>query len=86
MDAKVRFQKGRFHKDIQVIGRKVIITFYFPRPFDAERAYKDLKDVHKTKGWIVKEKEKESKIILPGRDTAEILPRNNVMKIKTRFR
>lgn len=85
MDAKVRFQKGRFHKDIQVIGRKVVVTFYFPRPFDAEMAYKNAKEIDKKRGWRVKEAEKEKKIIVPGQDTAKIIPTNNVMRIKTRF-
>ena len=87
MDAKIRLQKGQFHKDLKIEGRKLIIVHYFPRPFDAETAYKSLKDVHKKKGWITKEPEKESKIIVPGRDVdMQYVPNKKIMGRPTKFR
>lgn len=87
MNAKIRLQKGQFHKDIQVVWRKVIVTFYFPRPYDAEIAYKNLKDAHKKKGWRIKEPEKEHKIIVPGEDVdIEYIPNKKIMGMPTKFK
>jgi len=86
MEAKVVLRKGPLRKVVHMIGRKVVDSTYFPRPIIAEKAYQTIRDVYIKKGWSIEVKEKQKRIIVPGTGTAEILPANNVMGIKTRYR
>lgn len=86
MEAKIVLRKGPLRKILHMVGRKVVDSTYFPRPIIAEAYYKQHKQRLKDHGWVIEVKEKEKRIIVPGRDTAEILPRNNVMGLKTKYR
>jgi len=86
MEAKVVLRKGPLRKILHLTGRKVVDSTYFPRPIIAEKAYQTIKDIYKKKGWVVEVPQKEKRIIVPGTDTAEILPTNNVMGLKTKYR
>jgi len=86
MEAKIILRKGPLRKVVHMIGRKVVDSTYFPRPIIAEKAYQTIRDVYMKKGWSIEVKEKQKVIIVPGTETAEILPANNVMGLKTNFR
>jgi len=86
MEAKIVLRKGPLRKVVHMIGRKVVDSTYFPRPIIAEKAYQTIRNVYIKKGWSIEVKEKQKVIIVPGTETAEILPRNNVMGLKTKFR
>jgi len=87
MERKIVLRKGPFRKILHLTGRKVVTHDYFPRPIIAEKAYQTMKDVWINKrGWSVEVKQKESVIIMPGKDTNEVVSTNNVMGIKTNFR
>jgi len=86
MEAKIVLRKGPLRKILHLTGRKVVDSTYFPRPIIAEKAYQTIRDVYIKKGWSIEVKEKQKVIIVPGTDTAEILPANNVMGLKTRYR
>lgn len=86
MEAKVVLRKGPLRKVLHLTGRKVVDSTYFPRPIVAEKAYQTIKDIYGKKGWVVEVKQKEKRIILPGEDTGEVVPVNNVMGLKTKFR
>ena len=87
MERKIVLRKGPFRKILHLTGRKVVTHDYFPRPIIAEKAYQTMKDTWINKReWSVEVKQKSKVIIVPGTESAEILPRNNVMGIKTKFR
>ena len=86
MERKIVLRKGPYRKILHLTGRKVVTHDYFPRPLIAEKAYQTMKDVWINKReWSIEVKQKKKRIIVPG-DTAEILPANNVMGLKTRYR
>lgn len=86
MEAKIILRKGPLRKVLHMVGRKVVDSTYFPRPIIAETFYKQHKARLKEHGWVIEVKEKEKRIIVPGEESAKILPRNSIMGIKTNFR
>jgi len=87
MEAKIILRKGPLRKILHLTGRKVVTHDYFPRPLIAEEAYRTMRDTWINKrNWTIEVKQKEKRIIVPGTEGAEILPRNEVMRLKTRYR